>query len=156
MSVVIITGLFPQDSVAQLAQAQFREVGIDLSIKSVARPAWADSLTKGDDNLMIGWRGSSDPDSLRPQLHSSTIGGQINSVRIRDPKLDAMLEQGYKVVDPAERTQVYKDVQHYVMQNGLVLPVAMRINTIVAQPNVRGLYVDLRAYPRYHDVWLAK
>ena len=156
MSVVIITGLFPQDSVAQLTQAQFREVGIDLSIKSVARPAWADSLTKGDDNLMIGWRGSSDPDSLRPQFHSSTIGGQINSVRIRDPKLDAMLEQGYRAIDEAERTRIYKEVQQYVMQNGLVIPVAMRINTVVAQPKVRGLHVDLRAYPRYYDVWLTK
>jgi peptide/nickel transport system substrate-binding protein len=45
-----------------------------------------------------------------------TISGRTTPAGSRDPKLDQMLINGQQEYDAAKRTQIYSDLQKYIMQ----------------------------------------
>ena len=56
--------------------------------------------------------------------HSTQIegGGQFNRDLIKDPKLDALIEQGGREQDLQKRMAIYQELQKTVMENAWILP----------------------------------
>ncbi len=142
---------------AELLQAQFREVGIHLNIKQYDTAAIFAALNEGSQQMIYGRRAGPDPDVLRPLLHSAGIGkGPVQRTRYKDEQLDKLLEQGAQETDPAKRPAIYKDVQDIVFKQALLVPLWDFQVFVAARSNVQGLTLDPRGYLQLYDVWMAK
>jgi peptide/nickel transport system substrate-binding protein len=81
-------------------------------------------------------------------------GGQFNRTKIEDPALDELIDRGRTATDPAERAEVYAELQTYVMDNALILPLWDNSWITLAAPTVQGLVFDLEARPLLYNVWV--
>jgi peptide/nickel transport system substrate-binding protein len=83
--------------------------------------------------------------NLYGAYHSSQIPSDANPAgsnyqRTNDPKLDQQLEAGRTTIDPAKRSQIYKDIQEYFIdQQAYQVPLYLRPN-IVLTDNIVGNY----------------
>ena len=62
---------------------------------------------------------------------SNPTGG--NNYHICDPKLDQLFEDALKTVDPAGRKVVYDEIQQYMYDNVLMIPLYARANVYAYQ-----------------------
>jgi hypothetical protein len=62
--------------------------------------------------MVLGWRGGSDPEVVRPLFHSSFFGkSPVARIRFKDEPLDQLLVQGARELDRARRQAIYREVQ---------------------------------------------
>ncbi len=141
--------------VAQLLQAQLRAVGIEMESQVVAYPAALEAARKGKHNLIPFGLSSSDPDILRTFFHSSNADSGFNWSKVRDPRLDELLESGARTLDPDRRKELYAEAQQLIMAEALILPIRDYVNLNAAGAKVKGLRYDLRGwFPWLYDVYL--
>ncbi|MBM4465384.1 MAG: ABC transporter substrate-binding protein [Chloroflexi bacterium] len=144
-------GFMPE--VAQLLQAQFKAVGVEMQSQVVAYPAALEAAREGKHNLIPFSLSSSDPDILRTFFHSE---GGFNWAKVRDPRLDELLEEGARTLDLEKRKALYAEAQRIIMAEALIIPIRDYVNLNAAQGQVKGLRYDLRGwFPWLYDVYLA-
>jgi len=143
-------GFLPE--VAQLLQAQFKAVGVEMRSQVVAYPAALEAAREGKHNLIPFSLSSSDPDILRTFFHSE---GGFNWAKVRDPRLDELLEEGARTLDPERRKEIYAEAQQIIMAKALIIPIRDYVNLNAASAQVKGLRYDLRGwFPWLYDVYL--
>ena len=115
-------------------------------------PAALEAAREGKHNLIPFSLSSSDPDILRTFFHSD---GGFNWAKVRDPRLDALLEEGARTLDPEKRKKLYAEAQQIIMAEALIIPIRDYVNLNVASAQVKGLRYDLRGwFPWLYDVYL--
>lgn len=148
----------------QFVQAQLKKIGVAVDIQIMPSSALLEATLRGDHNATAGtgnWI-QEDPDVLRNWLASSLINVRQNYVRVRDPKLDALLNQGIAFVgDPhsPEREKVYQQLQQTVMQNYYVIPLVYPKSLEAYRPTVQADNIGYDPYGTYHywnNVWIRK
>jgi peptide/nickel transport system substrate-binding protein len=141
---------------AELVQAQLREVGILLNIQQVDTAALFAIMREGRQQIVLGWRAGPDPDVIRPLFHSSFFGkSPVARIRFRHDRLDELLVRGAQELDGATRQAIYQEIQQIVLTNALVVPLWNRHFFVGAQSRVRGLDVDTTGTLNLRDAWLA-
>jgi peptide/nickel transport system substrate-binding protein len=141
--------------VAQLLQAQLKAVGIEMESQVVAYPAALEAAREGKHNLIPFSLSSSDPDILRTFFHSSNADSGFNWSKVRDPKLDELLEDGTRTLDLGRRKELYAEAQRLIMAEALILPMRDYVNLNATSARVKGLRYDLRGwFPWLYDVYL--
>jgi peptide/nickel transport system substrate-binding protein len=104
----------------QLVVAQLRKVGIRGTIKTYESAAGYSIYGKGD-FVMIGSQDTAmfvpDPSSPFAVLFTSQAGR--NWARWKDPKVDALADQGLREQDHAKRRQIYHELQRYLLTEDL-------------------------------------
>jgi peptide/nickel transport system substrate-binding protein len=114
-------------NVAQIYQAQLKEVGIEMEIVSLARAAWGEGVNGGEHNLTVQIFGLSDPTVLSINFHSKNIappgGSGFNWARFNSPELDALLDAGDVELDDAKRVEIYAQAQKMILDNAIMIPV---------------------------------
>ncbi len=84
--------------------------------------------------------------NLYGEFHSSAIPtaadpAGTNYQHVSDPKLDQMLEQGRTTIDPAKRSQIYKNVQQYAVdQQAYQVPLYIRPNIVLTDSLVGNYF----------------
>jgi len=143
--------------VAQLLQAQLKAVGIEMESQVVAYPAALEAAREGKHNLIPFSLSSSDPDILRTFFHSSNADSGFNWSKVRDPRLDELLENGAHTLDLDKRKELYAEAQQLIMAQALTLPIRDYVNLNVTSAKVKGLRYDLRGwFPWLYDVHMEK
>jgi len=141
--------------VAQLLQAQFKAVGIEMESQVIAYPAALEAAREGKHHLVPFSLSSSDPDILRTFFHSSNADSGFNWSKIRDPRLDELLENGVRTLDLGRRRELYAEAQQLIMAEALILPIRDYVNLNATSARVKGLRYDLRGwFPWLYDVYL--
>lgn len=144
-------GFIPE--VAQLLQAQFKAVGVEMRSQVVAYPAALEAARQGKHNLIPFSLSSSDPDILRTFFHSD---GGFNCAKVRDPELDGLLEEGARTLNPEKRKDLYAEAQRIIMTEALIIPIRDYVNLNAARAQVKGLRYDSCGwFPWLYDVYLA-
>lgn len=151
----VISGL-ADESVSQLVQGMLLVVGIDLKINSMARAAWYTANNSGDNNLTHVFYVSSDPDVLRTLFWSEMLGKPFNWSQYSNPDVDRLLEDGVHTTDLAKRKEIYSQLQKTLMNDAVTLPIYNQVGLSALSVDVYDYSYDLRAYPRYYDVYIAK
>ena len=142
--------------VAELVQAQLREVGILLTIKQTDTAGLFAILRQGSQQMVLGWRAGTDPDVLRPLFHSRFFGqSPVARIRFKDERLDQLLAQGAQELDRPRRQAIYREVQDIVLRNALVVPLWNRHALVGARSGLRDLALDARGTLSLYDAWLA-
>lgn len=113
--------------------------------------------TNGNYDLYGNSQVNSDPEALRAFYYSdSGRAGRPTLSGLKDPEVDKLLDQGTVEQDPKKRVEIYKKVQHYIIDNAVILPIYVFPYTVAAAKSVSGLKFDSLGYPLFNDVNLQK
>ncbi|MEM1266269.1 MAG: ABC transporter substrate-binding protein [Pseudomonadota bacterium] len=141
----------------QILVEWFRQGGVDASIQQLSWSDWLSQcwVDRDYDVTMMNFFTLWEPDFLYYSLWNSE--GAFNYRQIRDPELDEMTAAARRVVDPAERAQIYKDIQKRVQDETHDVVLWFRNGTVGARPEVGGL--DQLVHPngsnlQFKNVWL--
>lgn len=132
--------------IAPMIQAQLQQVGIDLELKEYEANYIKQMMY--DHKYEMATRGNTwaDPDILYYTLH--TEGGLPWS----SPETDALLEEARYIMDPAERTAKYSQMQEKVMAQAPIIPLFSEYKYIAARKTVEGLKVSIDGRVFVNDV----
>jgi len=120
-------------------QADLKKIGIDIKPNHLPAGTYFGSYTEGADlptgkyDMGIFTTGYyPDPDSSSnwrcADVTSKDNPSGGNSYHICDPKLDAMFEEALASSDPATRKKTYDEIQQYMYDNVLMIPLYARAN----------------------------
>jgi peptide/nickel transport system substrate-binding protein len=101
-------------NIAVMLQSDFKKIGIDLKIKTLAWPTFLQTVTTGGHQLALAaWTPDyADPDyNLWYFANSASKGPGFNLAYYDNKQVDQLLEEGRKTVDKARREEIYKQVQ---------------------------------------------
>jgi peptide/nickel transport system substrate-binding protein len=136
---------------AQLLQAQWAGLGIELDAEVLPYPALLEAGGSGSHHLVGFNLFGRDPNLLWTFYHRA---GGFNFSHVADLGLDALLDQATAVTG-SERDTLYAQIQRYIMEQALVLPVRDYVNLNVARAAVEGLRFDAQGwFPWLIDVTL--
>lgn len=104
-------------------QQTWQEIGVQLEIKNMpAAVVWGEYYNQSQfQSLMVGifYGIGADPDVLR-RFHTDA---DANYVQYSNPELDKLLEKGVTTVDREERKKIYADIQAYLREELVFLPI---------------------------------
>jgi peptide/nickel transport system substrate-binding protein len=126
--------------VGQAAQAQLREVGIDLQLEQLAYPAALQAGREGTANMTSTGLSSPDGSILMDFFHSKNAESGYNWSKFQDQELDSVLEEAYGVTDPGKAGQLYQRAEEIIMENALVLPIQDYVFTYGARVILNGVF----------------
>jgi len=144
-----------RNDIAVIIQQQLKKIGIQVSVeitKDVATKVFAN----GDYDIYGNSQVNGDPNALYPFYHTPAQGAKGNIANLSDPQVDQWLEQGAVEKDDAKRAELYKNVQQYIKDNAVIIPIYVFPYTVAASKSVQGLKFDLFGYPLFNDVRLQK
>lgn len=141
-----------RNDIAAIVQQQLKQVGIQVILnitKDTNTP-----ISKGEYDIFGNAQVKADPDILANLLRSDRVftKGGTNWAQLSDPNIDKLLEQGSSQSDPQKRKAIYAEIQQYVIENALVLPIYVFPYTVAHSKTVEGLKYDLLGYPQFYDV----
>jgi peptide/nickel transport system substrate-binding protein len=79
----------------------------------------------------------------------------LNIARIDSSTLDNWIAQASTSSNPAVEKQYWDDIQTYVIQNAIDIPIELEPFILGTSKAVHGLAFDRRDYPMYYGVWLS-
>src|SRR5437660_1207068 len=140
----------------QLIQSSLRDVGIDVKLKTQARPPWYEDNYRCATHGPVMFLRSIDPDGLFSLFHSSFVGGNFNWSCVKNAKLDQLLEQGRREFDPAKRRAIYLSIEKLALEEALTVPLLDDLSVWAYRANVQGAKYNFNAYPVLSDVTIRR
>ncbi|MDQ7801648.1 MAG: ABC transporter substrate-binding protein [Armatimonadota bacterium] len=124
-------------AVAQVIQAQLREVGVLATLEQVEWGTYIDRWVKRDFDTMVELRGGDpDPDRFLYRTFHST--GAVNNFLFKDEAVDRLLERGRVNLDPERRKPIYAELQTLLVERAPALFLYVPYETQVLRPALRG------------------
>jgi peptide/nickel transport system substrate-binding protein len=149
----VILGTWETQSVADVAQAQLKDIGIDLQVQISPPLTVNENQRKGDSHLSPLPAARSDPSVLSNDVHSRNLGS-FNFTFANDPMLDDLLDRADAEMDEKRRLELESQLQKIIMDRAMVFPLYNRDNIVVANQKVEGLEFERGFFPWLTDVTL--
>ncbi len=147
-----------RDAVGQLIKEQAKAVGIDVDIQAVGVGPYLEAAQNNQYDIGDFSFVRSSPDVLRSLFDSTNrvTKEQIrqNWSQLQNDQIDSWVRQAAQTLDPAKRTELYANVQEWVVQNAVVVPIYVPADLVVSATKVHGITMDPQAYPVYYDAWI--
>lgn len=140
-----------RNDIAVIVQQQLKEVGIAVEVNIT--PDYRTVIYENSEydlygNSMV----NSDPNALRGIYHTPEASRVLASlVGGYDERLDKLLEQGTVESDPAKREEIYKEAQHIIIDQAMIIPIYVFPYTVAASNKVDGIVFDTLGYPLFND-----
>ena len=128
--------------VAEVLQAQLREIGIALELR---RLDWAAHLKLVDDGTAgfyrQGWIADyPDPENFLTVLfHSRNAGAAGNTSRYRNPRVDRLLDEADAMPAGPERDRRYQEAERLIVNDAVWVSLHHYASRTLVKPYVRGL-----------------
>jgi peptide/nickel transport system substrate-binding protein len=135
----------PQKNIemASFVQANAKQVGIDINLNVVARPAYLDAVRQGRHNIQFWWDTGTDPGQmLRILFHSRNAGGGTNRNNYRSADMDRLIEQIDATADPARRKAFVVQAQQKAIDDAVMVYLADPPSLYAHDRSVSGVWVD--------------
>jgi peptide/nickel transport system substrate-binding protein len=127
-------------------QQDLARVGIDLDLRTYEFATFYADVLKGNFQMFsLIWTAGSlvDPDMLRRVFHSNQIPPLgFNRGYYSNPEVDRLIDAATRSGDETERKKYYGAAQKLVAEDAPYIPIWNRMNVIVAQRSLDGLYVN--------------
>jgi peptide/nickel transport system substrate-binding protein len=126
-------------------QQQLREVGIVLDIRSFEFATFFSDVTRGAFQLYgLRWiGGNEDPDIFEYAFHSSKFPPNgANRVYYSSPRVDALIDQARRAVDPNVRKPLYAEVQRIIAEQLPYINLWYLDNVLVHNKRVANLKLN--------------
>lgn len=115
----------PNDSygrAAQVVQAYFADIGVVMNIQQLEFATVLERIASEDFSAVFMGYTYSDPDVAYLLFDSSQAGVGLSLNALRDPAMDELILRGRSELDPTARAEVYAELQRYVNDQGLLVP----------------------------------
>jgi peptide/nickel transport system substrate-binding protein len=135
--------------------AEWRDLGLDVSLQTVDAADYTQNLSTGDfDAAVVDYQLGLDPDVSPLLLSSQAAPAGSNLSGVTDASLDQLLTAVRTTSDPAARQTAISAVEKYVSTNVLMLPICFADYEFVISDRVQGISTNEIADPsgRYWDV----
>lgn len=148
-----------RQEVSVYIQSYLKAAGIDMTITNLSGAAAIAATDSGKFGMTATSFITASPSIVFDFFDSSLIptaskGGQ-NLARLDDSTVDGWLSQAVTASDPATAKQYWDQVQQYVVQNAVTIPIELEPFILGTTTAVHGLAFDRRDYPMYYGVWLS-
>ena len=140
-TMIIDTELFPQaKSMAEVVQAELKQVGIEMQIRQVNSGGRADALESADFDMTFGitYGAPYDPHSSLKDLFSSTGEGSNHGGFYADAELDRMIDQVLKTQNEDDRKTQYTKIWQYLDEKAVAIPVLFSQRVYALNKRVQG------------------
>lgn len=144
-----------RNDIAVIIQQQLKQIGVAVEIE-ITKDVRTVVYTNGNYDLYGNSQVNSDPHALYSFYHSYDSKAQPSLPRLSNPEVDKWLEQGMVEKDDTKREELYKQIQHYIIDNAVIIPIYVFPYTVAASKSVQGLIFDSLGYPLFNDVTLQK
>jgi peptide/nickel transport system substrate-binding protein len=127
--------------IAEIVQAQLRELGVGVEIRVMEWAAFLKEHVKkrNFDALVLGWGIGIDPDQY-VVWHSSQMGpDQLNHISYANAEVDGLLEQGRTTCAREERTKIYAKLQEVLAEDAPLVFLYFRDALPVVSTRVHGI-----------------
>ncbi len=141
---------------AQLMQAGLRAFGVKVEIQTYEFGTLLEKLKKGDHSAEFMGYTYNEPDIFYLWFDSANIGTGLNFSHFADKTLDAMIEQARRTMDTTKRAALYADLQRYVVDKALWVPLWTPFNYIALQPSIKDAKIHPDGYIFLGDAYLTK
>jgi peptide/nickel transport system substrate-binding protein len=136
----------------QLLQEQLGTVGIKLQLQPVASSEWYARVVSGTTNMTpTRWTQRADPDGLLYILFHSK--GFANTMKYRNERVDALLDQARTVYDMAARKKLYAEAQQRIVEDLPMVPLIFGAEYAALRAQVNGFEWIPDEIPRFRDLW---
>jgi nickel ABC transporter nickel/metallophore binding protein len=147
LTMLINNDLFPQSKpMAEVIQANFKAVGVNLQLRSVDSGAIIEAIKQGNFDMTLGLSYGSpyDPHSSVKDFFAST---KDNDDRYyTDPQLDSMIDRVLKTTTEAERQSQYNQIWEYMDEKAVAIPVLFSKRVYAVSKDVKGFKLASTEY----------
>jgi ABC-type transport system substrate-binding protein len=99
---------------------QWAEAGITVTINPMEVGAILEDWNSGNFKMaMVSASWLPDPSNEVDRFHSESPRGK--SMKINDPELDTLIEQGLEETDPDARVEIYKQIEQYALEQAYII-----------------------------------
>ncbi len=155
LHVVYITTSGSNGQAGELVQAYLLEAGFEVDLQILEYAATATLMLAGEHNIARIYFSHTDPVVLTTLYHSKNIQGtNFNRTMKPDPALDEMLDNATSEMDPEVRKTMYEDIQQYIMDEALIIPLWEETVLWGATSSVKGLHFQPLGGVWFHDTWM--
>jgi peptide/nickel transport system substrate-binding protein len=146
----------PNDSygrAAQVVQSQLNDVGVKMNIQQLEFATVLEQVANGSHQAVFMGYTYTDPDIAYQLFQSDQLRG-INLNQVTDPHIDDLIAKGRSEMDPTARNAVYAELQKYVNDQGLIIPLWYDTYYLGFAKSVKGAAFHPDAYTVYYDAYL--
>ncbi|CAO5185139.1 peptide/nickel transport system substrate-binding protein [Frankia sp. AiPs1] len=143
----------------QLVQDQLKKIGIDYEIKIVPQAQLVPLGNSGNYDLTGSYLTRADPSVLGSsidQAATKAYGAKFSQDPATAAKVSALFATGQSTVDPTRRAAAYKELQDYLIDNVVTLPLYDRLQTAAISKKVHGFAFTSESFLRANDIYLSK
>jgi len=139
----------------QIMQQQLKKANINMVIERMDSAAWMDTRRSG---TMMAYCNTytadyPDPDQFFYSIFKSDVA-KHRSTGLTDPKVDAAINNGRLIVDPAEKQAHYAALDHFIVQENYDLrPLYYAASTLLVSSRVENVFMKS---DRLMSLWDAK
>lgn len=147
----------PTDSwnrAAQVIQSQLGDIGISMEIQQLEFATLLEEAKAGNHQAEIMGYTYSDPDIAYLWFHSDNAGEGLNLSHIDDPQLDQLIAAGRSAVDLQERAAVYAEMQQYIVDLALWVPLWIDEYYVGFNKAIHNASFHPDNYTVYFDAWV--
>jgi len=140
------SGHYPQSAdQAAVYKSQLEKTGlVTVNLHGADWPSYKKNRDAGSMEVYVyGWYPDYiDPDDyIQPFLDS--VGGSWLNMHYKDPQMDQLIAQARSTSDPAQRGQLYTQIQQLMVQDAPIIPVFQGSAFAVTKPDVQGVNLDI-------------
>jgi peptide/nickel transport system substrate-binding protein len=155
LHVTYITTAGTNGQAGELVQAYLLQAGFEVDLQILEYAATATLMLAGEHNIARIYFSHTDPVVLTTLYHSKNIQGtNFNRTMKPDAELDKMLEEATSDMNRDTRKQKYEEIQKYIMDQALIIPLWEETVLWGARAAVKGLHFQPLGGAWFHDVWL--
>lgn len=144
-----------QGQAGELVQAYLARVGIGVNLQQLEYAATAAAYLASEHNIARIYFSHVDPVVLSTLYHSRNITGtNFNRTMRVDPELDQMLDAAASELDQDVRIQMYMDIQQYIMDEALIIPLWEETVFWGAHASVKGIHFQPLGGIWFYDTWI--
>lgn len=147
---VVDGGAFPQSkSLAEVVQAQLREVGIDAKIRLVDYGGWSAAIQEANYGLStwLTYGPPYDPQSgVNMLFRYANIGAGDDGTVYGDPTLDAYTDIALRTTTEEERQAAFDKIWEYMDTHSVSAPVVFSLRTFAVDNRVQGFNLPTTEY----------
>lgn len=144
-------------SAGELVQAYLTQVGFKVNLQVLEYAATAELMLRGEHNIARFGQVGTDPSVLSLPFHSRNISGtNFNRTMKPDPTLDQMLDAASAETDPDARRKMYQDIQIYIMDQALIIPLWEQTIYWGAETKLNALHPLTLGQMPFYDAWISE